>query len=103
MQLVSIDDFRSDFTQWVCRAQGGLQVVLVDRDVPVACLEPISNAVVSDEDILNSLEKRGIIARSSKEATGFDLVLKTLPMPSLSRAGISAVAAVLEERESQDR
>lgn len=74
----------------------GQTVVITDRDVPVARIEPVEQADLSWEDRWLELERKGVI-KAPKRKLDPDLYLKR-ERPRL-RPGASAVRAVIEERE----
>jgi prevent-host-death family protein len=76
------------------RVRDGDSVLIVDRGLPVARLEPIQHLAVSDDDRLARLVRQGVVrpARGAAAAA----VLATAP-PSV-RKGASALRALLDER-----
>jgi len=61
MQLASIDDLRSGYTQWVCRVLGGVRVVFAGRGGSVVSRGSVSEVSVADEEALQFLEKKGFL------------------------------------------
>ena len=72
-------------------------MLILDRDVPVARLEPVLADTVMDDVRLLGLERQGLIRRPRKVGQAWE-GLKANPAPRL-KAGRSAVAALLAERE----
>jgi prevent-host-death family protein len=95
MKTATITEAKNGLSALIDRVKAGESVVITDRGVPVAVLEPAPGRVDLD-DRLASLERRGLIRRG----TG-SLDLQGLrshrPTPS---AGASVVDYVLEERRS---
>jgi len=77
--------------------KAGKSVVILDRDVPVARLEPIRADTLPDDVRLQGLERQGLIRRPHEAGSAWE-ALQACPAPRL-KGGRSAVAALLAERE----
>jgi prevent-host-death family protein len=95
VRTTTITDAKNGLSALLDRVKGGETVLILDRGVPVARLEPVA-AMVDVPERLRGLERAGMI-RLSAQAPPLDL-LRT-PGPEL-RAGASGVAVLLEERQA---
>ena len=95
MKTATITEAKNGLSALIDRVRAGESVVITDRGVPVAVLEPASGRVDLD-DRLARLERAGIVRRGKGE---FPLELLRTPGPT-PKDGISVVDAVLEERRS---
>ena len=77
-------------------AKAGQSVLILDRDVPVARLEPVAADTLPDDVRLRSLERQGLIRRPLEAGPIWEK-LRATPAPRL-KPGRSAVAALLAER-----
>lgn len=96
MKIASITETKNRLSALLAKVRQGETVLIMDRDKPVARLEPI----VGDERIdpqgrLANLERSGVIRRGSGKAAR--TILDARP-PRLGK-GVSAVEALLAERE----
>jgi antitoxin (DNA-binding transcriptional repressor) of toxin-antitoxin stability system len=87
---------KNTFSQLIEDVKRGETVLILDRDTPVARLEPVSKDPDLSAARLSELVKRAIVA-PPKEPLDAAAFLKRTP-PSLE-AGTSGVRALLEERE----
>lgn len=95
MKTASITEAKNGLSALIDRVKAGESVVITDRGVPVAVLEPVSEQVDWDERLAR-LERDGLISRGTGKPP---LDLLRTPGPRL-RDGASIVDAVLEERRS---
>lgn len=93
MKTATITEAKNGLSALIDRVRAGESVVITDRGVPVAVLEPAITRVPI-EDRLRRLEREGSV-RIGKASPPLDL-LRT-PGPKV-RGGTSAVDAVIEER-----
>jgi prevent-host-death family protein len=95
MKTVTISETRRDLSALLDLVRGGESVLILDRGVPVARLEPVQAVAVTDTR-LRRLERAGMV-RIGQSAPPVELMRE--PPPAM-RKGASAVAALLEEREA---
>ncbi len=95
MKTASITEAKNGLSALIDRVKAGESVVITDRGVPVAVLEPVAGQVDWDERLAR-LERDGLIRRGTGKPP-LDLI--RTPGPKL-RDGASIVDAVLEERRS---
>jgi prevent-host-death family protein len=93
---VSITEAKNRLSALIDGTKGGSPVLIVDRGRPVARLEPVTNSAKGDE-------QDGQLARLIREG---DVRLGNVPLsrslftdqPPRLKGGMSAVAALIEER-----
>lgn len=95
MKTATITEAKNRLSALIDRVRSGESVLILDRGVPVARLEPVA-AFPDPTGRLRRLERAGLI-RVGDEAPPLDL-LRT-PAPTLA-SGESAVGALLAERRS---
>jgi prevent-host-death family protein len=95
MRYESISNAKNNLSSLLKEVQQGESIVITDRGIPVARLEPV--AELDDyEARIKGLVERGAVTLPRKRP---DAGLLKLPMPHVA-AGPSAVDYLLEERES---
>jgi prevent-host-death family protein len=95
MKTATITEAKNRLSALLDQVRAGQTVVILDRGIPVARLEPIE-ADVEQIGRLERLERAGIVRRGSA-APPVELISK--PGPRL-RDGASVLEALLEERRS---
>jgi len=94
MSTATITEAKNGLSALIDRVKAGETIVILDRGVPVARLEPVT-ALTDPEGHLRRLERMGLLKRGSgKLPPGF---LKLPPPPA---SGVSVVDALLEERRN---
>lgn len=96
MKTASISEAKNQLSKLIDRARAGESIVITDRGVPVATIEPIARANADPEARLQRLERAGLLKRGTGR---IPLELIRTPPPA-TRSGSSIVDAVLEERRS---
>jgi len=96
MKIVSITEAKNRLSALIDGLKGGDSILIVDRDRPVARLEPVTGG----KD-----EHNGRVARLVREGVlrpGRDHIPKSLlaEAPSRMKSGASAVAVLIEERRN---
>jgi antitoxin (DNA-binding transcriptional repressor) of toxin-antitoxin stability system len=96
MKRASITYTKNNLSRVLGMVREGDTVYVVDRDVPVARIEPVALSDMESRDSLRALERKGIVTAPRR----------ALDVPRFMRrkkvalaAGASAVRAVIEERE----
>lgn len=95
MKTATITEAKNGLSALLDRVRAGESVVITDRGVPVAVIEPVTGRVDLDER-MGRLERAGLVRRGTGEPP---LELIRTPGPK-ARDGASAVEALLEERRS---
>jgi prevent-host-death family protein len=95
METATITEVKNGLSAIIDRVKAGESVIVTDRGVPVAVIEPMS-AHVDVDDRLARLERAGIIKRGRGKVP---LELLRTPGPQLPD-GVDLVSYVLEERRS---
>ena len=100
MKTASVTESKNELSKLLRSVRAGKSVLIMDRDVPVARLEPVIGSSLSHEPRLLALERQGLLRRGK----GTDVVerLRKLPVPKV-KAGQSSVDAILAEREESSR
>ena len=97
MKVATVTESKNNLSELLRAAKAGHGVLILDREVPVARLEPVSPGSLPDELRWLQLERHGLIRRPQE--AGSPLVqLGEVPLPKL-RDGASATEAVLAERD----
>ena len=97
MKTASVTESKNAFSELLRTVKAGQGVLIFDRDVPVARLEPVSADSLGSDVRLLGLERQGLIRRPRVTGPVWE-GLCILPAPRL-QTGRSAVAAVLAERD----
>lgn len=96
MRTVSISEAKNRLSALLDQVKAGEAVVITDRGVPVARLEPVTTRSDDDQGRLDRLERAGLISgRGGPLPEGF--LDRPLVKP---RGGVSAVTLLIEERRS---
>ena len=99
MQRAKIGEMKNKFSRYLDHVREGGEVLVFDRDRPVARLVPVSRPTspgvveTPDEARLASLERRGLVRRGSAETER-----GTLPPPIRLKGGL--LADLLADREA---
>lgn len=94
MKTASITEAKNGLSSLIDRVRAGESVLITDRGIPVARIEPLVG--VDPSGRLERLERAGVIRRG---AAPVPLDLISTPAPNLPD-GVSAVEALLEERRT---
>ena len=93
MRTASITQAKNNLSKLIKRVKHGESVLILDRNIPVARLEPLlPGSKKADEAKLLELEQQGLLKRGKAKLSKDFL---TRPLPKLKA---SAVAALLAER-----
>ena len=95
MKRASITEAKNQLSALIDRVRRGETVLIEDRGVPVAQLQPVSAGAEADQARVARLVRAGVL-RPAAEAPSKEPLPG--PMPRLKR-GASGVAALLAERE----
>lgn len=95
MKTATITEAKNGLSALIDRVRAGEQVLITDRGIPVARLEPVTDAV-DPTGRLRRLERAGAV-RIGAAPPPIDLIRQ--PGPALP-PGVSVVEALLEERRS---
>lgn len=98
MEKTTISQLKAWLSAYLRKVRAGQTILILDRDEPVARLEPVggagSGAEEADDDRLNRLERTGLLRRARRP----------VPLAALRRgaprATASVVQALLEDRRS---
>jgi prevent-host-death family protein len=95
MKVATISEAKNHLSELLLRVKRGETILILDRDRPVARIEPIAGASLPDRERLRELERRGVLRRA-KHRPGANF-LKSLPPAPKVRADV--VGALLAERD----
>ena len=95
MDTATITQVKNGLSAYIDRVKAGELILVTDRGVPVAVLEPVTNQVGVDGRLAR-LERSGLIRRGTGAPP---LELMRTPAPATTD-GSSIVDVVLEERRS---
>jgi len=96
MRTASISEAKNKLSALLDQVKAGETIVILDRGVPVARIEPVTTRSDDDEGRLDRLERAGVI-----EQRGGPVPAWLLDQPLVKpRNGVSAVTLLLEERRS---
>ena len=95
MKTASITEAKNGLSALIDRVKAGESVVITDRGVPVAVLEPAAGRVDLDERLAR-LERAGIIRRGNGQSPA-EVLRRLGPAP---RVDIDVVAMLIEDRRS---
>ncbi len=100
MKTASVTQSKNGLSNLLRAVKGGKSVLIFDRNVPVARLEPVAAGTLPDDARLRALERQGLIRRPL--TAGSPLAALKTPRPRL-KPGTSLVAALLTERDEAIR
>jgi len=95
MQRATITEAKNGLSALLDRVKAGETILITDRGVPVARLEPATTMADDDDGRIERLVRAGLATRGTGDFTEF---LKRAPGETVDGRGI--VDIVLEERES---
>lgn len=95
MKTASISETKNNLSALLDRVRAGETVLILDRETPVARLEPIRPGDSGLDARLSRLEREGKIRRGTGKPS--PSILRTLPLRPAS--GADLLKALLEERE----
>ena len=95
METATITEVKNGLSAYIDRVRAGETILVTDRGIPVAVLEPVTGLEHPDLQLL-ALERKGLIRRGHGPVPDH---LLTSPGPRLPD-GVSIVEGFLEERES---
>jgi prevent-host-death family protein len=97
MRKATISQTKNRLSELLDVVRHGETILITDRDRPVARLEPVGTGGTDEAaGLLSRLERAGLLRRGRGRLA--DSIVK-VPPPKLAR-GVSAVRALLEERNS---
>jgi len=95
MRSVNVAELKNSLSKYIKFAKGGEEVVIRDRNLPVAKLVPFSAEDADDQDL--ALVAAGKL-RLPKSRLNLKMLLK---IPTGKVAGNKAIQAVISEREEE--
>jgi prevent-host-death family protein len=95
MRRATITEAKNGLSALIDRVRAGETILITERGVPVARLEPVTSAADDDEGRLARLERAGVIRRGRGDPRW---ILERAPIPTTPGRPISDY--VIEDRES---
>jgi prevent-host-death family protein len=97
MKTASISEAKNRLSAYIDLVRKGESVLITDRDVPVARLEPLAPGLpASEEALLSNLERKGVIKRA-KMLPGKSFLKGLPPAPRIKGDLLDALIADREE------
>jgi prevent-host-death family protein len=95
MKSATISDAKNHFSELLARVKRGETVLILERNRPIARIEPVAETFGSGDQRLAELERRGVIKRPKKRPTKNFLA----SLPPAPKVKADVLAALLAERE----
>ena len=95
METATITQVKNGLSAYIDKVKAGEAILVTDRGVPVAVLEPVTD--VDWDDRMARLERAGLVRRGTGR---IPVEILRTPGPKLRVPGDSLVDAVIEERRS---
>ena len=92
MEKATVSEVKNRLSAYLRKVRAGKTILILDRDRPIARLEPIAAADRSDDERLAELERQGLIRRGTGKPP-LHLLRGELP-----KSEKSVLEALLEER-----
>ena len=96
METATITQVKNGLSAYIVKVRAGESILVTDRGVPVAVLEPVAKLVDWDER-MERLERAGLVRRGTGRIP--EAILRA-PGPKVRGPGNPLVDAVIEERRS---
>ncbi len=96
MKTATLTETKNQLSALIDQVRHGETILVLDRGRPVARIESASSGTVDAEGRLARLERQGVVRRAPLPPLR-DLLIQEAPK---ARDGATALAALLEERES---
>jgi prevent-host-death family protein len=96
MERATITEVKNGLSAYIDKVKAGESILVTDRGVPVAVLEPVARQVHWDERIAR-LERAGLVRRGTGQ---LPLEVLDTPGPNVRGPGNPGVDAVIDERRS---
>ena len=96
MKTATLTETKNNLSALIDQVRHGETILVLDRGRPVARIESAVTEAASADDRLSRLERQGVVRRGATVAT-HEILSQPLPK---TRAGASALTALLTERES---
>ena len=95
MKTATISEAKNHLSELLARVKRGETVLILERDRPVARIEPIAGTSSPDRERLKELERRGVLRRARRRP-GANFLKSLPPAP---RAQVDLIGALLSERD----
>lgn len=98
MKTASVTESKNGLSGLLRHVKAGKSVLIFDRNVPVARLEPVTPGSLPDDQRLLALERKGLIRRP-RQGGSIAKWLATQPMPKMRQKGAYINPVVAERNE----
>ena len=98
MITANISKTKNELSRYLEAVRGGETVVILDRNRPIAQIQPLSDESGAGSARLDELEAGGLIARPKASTASW--TDRLLPPAGPAGEGVGSVEALLEERDS---
>ena len=95
MKTATISEAKNRLSELLARVRRGETILILDRNQPIARLEPLEDAKWASREHFADLERRGVLRRAKKRS-GVNLLKSLPPAPKVQ---IDLLGALLAERE----
>ena len=96
METATITQVKNGLSAYIDKVKAGESILVTDRGVPVAVLEPVSEQIDWDKRMAR-LERAGLVRRGKGR---IPLEILRTPGPKVRGPGNPGVDAIIEERRS---
>lgn len=97
VKKATISIAKNNLSRLIDSVKRGETVLILDRNTPVARLEPVNRDPGMGDSLVSDLVTRGVIAPARRPLDAAAFAKRDMPSPV---AGASALRALLEEREA---
>lgn len=96
MKTATVSQAKNHLSELLARVKRGESVLILERDRPIARLEPVEWASRRDEERLVELERRGVLRRPRRRP-GRDFLATLPPAPKVAADVLGALLAERDE------
>jgi prevent-host-death family protein len=98
MITANISKTKNELSRYLEAVRGGDTVLILDRNRPIARIQPLAGGMGCDSARFLELEASGAVTRPEKATRGWVQALETPPVGA--NGYVESVEALVEERES---
>lgn len=99
MIIANISKTKNELSRYLDAVRGGDTVLILDRNRPIAQIQPLSGGMGSASARILELESTGVVTRPKKKTPSWVQSLEPLPIGAEGYVG--SVGVLLDERESR--
>ncbi|NBB78782.1 MAG: hypothetical protein GVY36_04960 [Verrucomicrobia bacterium] len=98
MITANISKTKNELSRYLDAVRGGDTVLILDRNRPIAQIQPLSGGMGSESPRILELEATGAVTRPKKKNPAWAQTLE--PLTTGQKGFVGSVGALLDERES---